>query len=660
MEFNVLAYGAQRGLDPSNVDNSFDNFAAFKAALDDARTYKQSNPGKPAAVKVPFGDWYVRMNPAGVATASEPLTLYVDSEDPIDFVGDGMNHTFIKCGPQAFSGYTNLFLIWHGAIRLRDFHVEAPDTQVIPGIAGAVNFFFHNCGGGSEKQNFTNVKITQFHAGIQSTDDLAVGLENGRTEIHLKDCFVTGRESAVFMQGTKDGRSILDIDGGYYATDDPLAIASVPGSTIYTSNNAGKVRLRNCVIEHLQPNFNYGWQSTGGGTPPFDTNYPEPIGAELENVTFINANKGILPTLWAKTKLKNVKWLSTWPIQDGIRLRGSATGPRGGLEGDGLVIDVDLQPGAPFMNYFSGQSPQEDQVTLLKNVDAYITGFGARFFKDNFILPNRTIIEVRDSFIEMDDAATIGFQSEQMDRTFIFDNLELMAQGRWTLMRAGTLTSTNSYWHQGASTLHELLADAGDITASFSGDTFEGPFMDPLLQVPLGFTITAAGLNNTFILPATQPSWSTVGSVSVAFTDVQYVRLRVFGSTTGGTSQYDDPTIQALIDQSEGVLFAAAELAAALKALYASKLTRAIGKTKVDLSDLFDHYCRLYETLLHDAQNGGDGTGVAKAEMEVGGTTYSEFKEAGQDSDRIRENFSIGMNSPLRRRRRFPNGYSEY
>ena len=126
---------------------------------------------------------------------------------------------------------------------------------------------------------------------------------------------------------------------------------------------------------------------------------------------------------------------------------------------------------------------------------------------------------------------------------------------------------------------------------------------------------------------------------------VSMVRFLV-GDVDSNNPILTDSEILAITNIQPVITYAAAAAADIIAARYAVQIDTTIGRTKVSLSQRFEHFKSLADRLRESAGDlpGGDGTGQPTVGMFVGGISISEEKALADDADRIQPSFSIGMN----------------
>ena len=125
---------------------------------------------------------------------------------------------------------------------------------------------------------------------------------------------------------------------------------------------------------------------------------------------------------------------------------------------------------------------------------------------------------------------------------------------------------------------------------------------------------------------------------------VSMVRFLV-GDVDSSNPILTDSEILAITTLQPVITYAAAAAADTIAARYAIQVDTAIGRTRISLSDRFDHFKQLADRLRETAGDlpGGDGTGIPTVSMFVGGISVSANEAMADDTDRVQPSFTIGM-----------------
>lgn len=125
-------------------------------------------------------------------------------------------------------------------------------------------------------------------------------------------------------------------------------------------------------------------------------------------------------------------------------------------------------------------------------------------------------------------------------------------------------------------------------------------------------------------------------------TDRDKVRFLV-GDVIDVGHKIENETITALLVIQPSLTYCAAMVADSIAGMFASKVNKAIGQTRIDLSDAFEHWRQKAADLRE--MGSFDGTGVPTlSPMHVGGISHVEREDLRVgDTDRIQPSFALGQ-----------------
>lgn len=115
---------------------------------------------------------------------------------------------------------------------------------------------------------------------------------------------------------------------------------------------------------------------------------------------------------------------------------------------------------------------------------------------------------------------------------------------------------------------------------------------------------------------------------------VDYVRFQV-GDTDCATARLSDAEIRALLESEGSPTRAASRAAVAIASQFAAKFDIATGRVRKSLSQVFDHYLKLADRLMEEAD-------ASDAGFYAGGLSHAEKQADASDTDLVQPTFVGG------------------
>jgi len=113
-----------------------------------------------------------------------------------------------------------------------------------------------------------------------------------------------------------------------------------------------------------------------------------------------------------------------------------------------------------------------------------------------------------------------------------------------------------------------------------------------------------------------------------------------------GRTLIPDSVVRSVLEAQPTPTYAAAAVARMIAARFAVDVSTTLGRTKVEAQQRFEHFRKLAEDLENGGGGlipGGDGTGVSRGGMRVGGISHAANAALAANRDRVRPSFFVGM-----------------